>query len=160
METRQYSGRREMVDWQGVTDGLGQSVLVCIPLSVVPTVTKFLLTRAKWRTTYVKSYISSQHYEIPSAAEFDPVEDEIDAFIEELHLVSTCDQISTELANIVTQIGLVKTSLDTLNTTLAALDLSGLDNLANIPQAADFNDLEEEFNEIITIMGGAPVTLS
>lgn len=160
METRQYSKRREMVDWAQIVPLLGQSTLICVPLSIVPILRKFCHTRAKWRTTYVKSYISTQTYEIPTLAEFNALEADIDLFLEETNDMAECQQITTELANIVAKLSDIEAKLNTQNTILTAMDFSGLSNLANIPVAEDFNDIEEQLNEIVQQMGGDPVTLS
>lgn len=160
METRRYTRRREMLDWTTIQDNLADEVIVCAPIAIFLICRKFLRTRAKWRTTYVKSYVNEQFYEIPSRIEFDGLSDAIDAFLEETTNMATCDQIVTELTNIVAQITAVNTTLAAVNTTLAAMDLGPLTNLNNLPVAGDFNDIEEELNAIIAVLGGTEVTLS
>lgn len=153
MEVRQYSKRREMIEWSQLTPLLGQSAMVCIPLAVVPIVRKFLRTRAKWRTTYVKSVLSTQTYEIPSEAEFDPLEEEIDEFLEATNDMASCLDISDELANIVTAITALTTAVNDQDTLLQAI--------ADATEGQDlfFNDLEEVGNEIINVLGGTPVVI-
>lgn len=149
-----------MVDWNDLQPLIGQAALVCMPMAVINIVRKYLHSRAKWRSNYVKAYISTQHYEIPTKAEFDPIEDEIDKFLEETATVSVCDDLITEMQNIVTKMDETKTAINSVNTTLAAMDLTPLTNLANIPVVGDFNDLEEEMNAIIAALGGTEVVLT
>lgn len=112
MTTREFSTKRQIIDYNHLETLDGQDVILCVPKVSVAIARVLLSTRALWRSTYSLGAVNDHRYEIPSLAQMDLVEEAIAEFLHESedYKVSLCDDLSTGLSNLVDAVGALELS--------------------------------------------------
>lgn len=88
---------RQLIDYNRFLDLTGEKVFICLDRGVMEIMRYLLNTRGSWRSTYVKEYVGTVGYMMPTEEEFNAVQDAIgEANID----MSACSDIVDALSGI------------------------------------------------------------
>lgn len=137
-----YAKTRQLVDWQSVTDGLDDTVIMPVNIGVFRVASVLLATRGLWPSTYRVSHINTYTYNSPEKASTSWIllEDAISKFITDgVEFVTRFDELITSV-----------NKLDKLDAITSAL----VDIKTEIGDIDTTNPTEDELTEIVTKLAG------
>ena len=88
---------RQLIDYNRFVSLTGEKLLICLDRGVIEIARYLLNSRGSWRTTYVKEYVGTIGYTMPTVEEFELV---LHAIAESNEDMSSCEDVVTELAGI------------------------------------------------------------
>lgn len=91
------SETRQLIDYNRFASLTGTKLLICLDKGVIEIARYLLNTRGSWRTTYVKNYVGTIGYEMPTEAEFNEV---LHAIAESNEDMSSCTEIAEAINNL------------------------------------------------------------
>lgn len=88
---------RQLIDYNRFMSLTGEKIFICLDRGVMEIMRYLLNTRGSWRSTYVKDYVGTVGYMMPTEEEFNAIQNAIgEANID----MSSCDDISNALLGI------------------------------------------------------------
>ena len=81
---------RQLIDYNRFVSLTGEKVFICLDRGVMEAARYLLNSRGSWRTTWVKEYVGTIGYNMPTEAEFEIVENAIAEANEDM---SSCDDL-------------------------------------------------------------------
>lgn len=91
------SNARQLIDYNRFMELTGNKIFICLDKGVIEIAKYLLNSRGSWRTTYVKEYVGTIGYTMPTEAEFRNV---INAITEANIDMASCEDIVTALGGI------------------------------------------------------------